>query len=136
MITFNFFGDNARLHHIGLAVFDIHHIHEQVEIHHDPIQKVSVAFCELNGVPIEFVAPMAEGSPVDQSIKKGNKLIHLCFEVPDINYAVERSESMGFHRIKQLEPAVAFQGRRIAWLYHQIFGLFELLESECNMKRT
>lgn len=127
MISYDFFGEAARFHHLGLAVSDIH-LHEQLEIFADPIQKVSVAFCEFNGVPVEFVAPLEEGSPVDQSLKKGVKLIHLCFEVPDIKSAVALARTKGFHQIRPLEPAVAFEGRNITWLFHPTFGLFELLE--------
>lgn len=126
----NFFGANARFHHIGMAVHDIHELNQELETWLDPIQKVKVGFVNFNGLPVEFVSPINCGaSPIDQSLKKGNKLIHICFEVPDLHSALEACRAHGFRQVALAVPAVAFNNRKISWVFSNSYGLFELLES-------
>ena len=77
---------------------------------------------------LELLEPANEKSPVFLSLKKGIKLVHLCFEVPDIEAAIARGIEHSFMQIAPPVPAPAFEGRRIAWVYHAALGLFELLE--------
>ena len=124
----NAFGDGAKLHHVGLGVASIEKLTQDAVTWDDPIQKVRVAFVELNGARIELVEPLGEGSPVNRSIREGVKLLHLCYEVPDLEVAVQRSQAFGFRRIQKPAPAVAFENRRIAWVFSFDYGLVELLE--------
>ena len=124
----NAFGDGARLHHVGLGVASIEKLVQDAVTWDDPIQKVRVAFVELSGARIELVEPLGKGSPVDRSIREGVKLLHLCYEVPDLELALQRAQAFGFRRIQKPVPAVAFEGRRIAWVFSFDYGLVELLE--------
>ena len=124
----NAFGDGAKLHHVGLGVASIEKLTQDAVTWDDPIQKVRVAFVELNGARIELVEPLGEDSPVNRSIREGVKLLHLCYEVPDLEVAMQRSQAFGFRRIQKPVPAVAFENRRIAWVFSFDYGLVELLE--------
>ncbi len=115
-------------HHIGLAVQDIATAWPAVEIFEDRLQKVKVAFVLLNGQNIELIEPLSEDSPVSQSLRKGSKLVHLCYSVDDIDDAIAHGTARSYRCIGKPVPAVAFDQRRIAWLFHREFGLFELVE--------
>lgn len=134
MLELNMFGEGAIFDHVGLAVRSIENTlnghGEQVTVFNDDIQKVSVAFVQMSGIQVELIEPLGEKTPVALSLKKGQQLVHLCFRVPDMEAAIEKGREHGFHCIARPVPAIAFNGRRIAWLFSRTYGLVELLEME------
>lgn len=128
MTSINLFGPDAELDHVGMAVRQIDDVLADAESTLDPIQKVTVAFFDLHGLTIELVEPDGDASPISQQVKKGVKLLHLCYRVRDLDDAIRRARSAGLFPISPAVPAKAFQGRRIAWLFSQTMGLFELVE--------
>ena len=100
----------------------------------DPIQRVEVSFLAAGAddvAEIELIAPMGEDSPVQRLLGKGGaSAYHLCFETSDIEGAVEHGRRLGCMVVSGPVPAVAFGGRRIAWLYTPTRQLFELVEAE------
>ncbi len=125
-----FFGDGARLHHVGLGVKSIRETNPEIRPVVEPAQGVSFAFVDLNGVAVELLEPLDESSPVARSVRDGVKLLHLCYEVPDLEAALATCRRAGFHRLGPATPAHAFEERRIAWVFNRHYGLFELLERE------
>jgi methylmalonyl-CoA/ethylmalonyl-CoA epimerase len=99
----------------------------------DPIQKVSVEFLAQSAedtAEIELIAPAAEDSPIRSMLAKdGGGAYHLCFETSDIEAALAHAKALGCIIISPPVPAVAFQGRRIAWIYTRSRQLFELVEA-------
>ncbi len=129
MLTeFNYFGRDAKFHHIGIAVNSIKSVSPESKIFIDNIQNVSVAFVYLNGVNIELIEPLNEDSPINQSLEKGIKIVHVCYEVIDIEQTLDECRKYGFHCIAKPVPATAFEGRRIGWVYSRQYGLVELVE--------
>ena len=127
-MTLHPFGGNAAFHHIGIAVSSIIETELKVQPITDLIQKVKIAFAELDDCRIELLEPTGADSPIDKSVKKGTKLLHICFEVDDLESAMESAKKNGFMAIAEPVPAVVFSGRRIAWAFHRIWGVIELLE--------
>jgi len=128
-----------RLHHVGLAVPSIEKAAEQYRqlfgfeltgsIVEDKAQKVRVAFAPVGGgVFVEFVEAASDDSPVASLLKKGGGLYHLCFVVPDIERAVEHICRAGGRVVAAPQPAPAFDGRRIAFVYSPDRSLIEFLE--------
>lgn len=128
MIELNYFGTNSSLDHIGLVVKSIKEVCPTCEITVDPIQKVAVSFIVVNGLNIELIEPQGDDSPVAGNLAKGVKLVHLCYVVDDIKVAIDHARQYGFHRISKQVEAVAFDNRKITWLYSSHYGLVELLE--------
>jgi methylmalonyl-CoA/ethylmalonyl-CoA epimerase len=99
----------------------------------DPIQKVSVNFLaksENDVAEIELIAPLSEDSPIKSMLAKGGgAAYHLCFETTDIEQAVVHATENGCIIVSPPAPAVAFNGRRIAWIYTRSKQLFELVEA-------
>ena len=100
----------------------------------DPIQKVSVNFLAKSDgdvAEIELIAPTSEDSPVQAMLtKKAGGAYHLCFETNDLDAALDRARGLGCVVLAEPVPAVAFGGRRIAWMYTPARQLFELVEAK------
>ena len=123
------FGDGAVFDHAGVAVRSIRaSAKSDPGIIRDEAQKVSVAFVDIGGIKLELIEPAGEDSPVASSLEKGQRLVHLCFRVPDMDAAIKKGRENGFHCIAKPVPARAFGGRKIAWLFSKTYGLTELLE--------
>ncbi len=128
-MNLQFFGPSAKLHHIGLAMKQISNQYlDQEEITEDPIQRVKVGFVSIADASIELIQPINDQSPINTSLEKGNKFVHLCFEVDDIHESLRCAALHQFKVIHRPVPAIAFSNRNIAWVYHREWGLFELLE--------
>ena len=100
----------------------------------DPIQRVSVNFLTTSPTDtteIELIAPLTDDSPIKATLAKGGgSAYHLCFETADLDRALEHAVSLRCMVLGQPAPAVAFDGRRIAWIYTPTRQLFELVETE------
>jgi methylmalonyl-CoA/ethylmalonyl-CoA epimerase len=100
----------------------------------DPIQKVTVNFLTTSDddrSEIELIAPLGEDSPVRSMLAKGGGgAYHLCFETNDLEAALVHMQRHGCIVVSQPVPAVAFQNRRIAWIYTRSRQLFELVEGK------
>jgi len=130
-----------RFKHLGIAVYDLDSVlasYKEVFGYKvlsgpfdDPAHKVSVCFIGT-GSPgefmIELVAPLGEGSPVEQMLTKGIGAYHVCYEVDDMDQALQDLKTKGCTILTRPLAATAFNGRRIAWFYTPNQQLVELLE--------
>jgi len=130
----SFFGREAAFHHIGIAVHSIRAISPSSEPTANELEGVSMAFLRLNGITIELLEPLGDSSPILGSLRSGIKLLHICYEVPELAEAVALCRPEGFHRLGTPKPSPAFGGRRVAWVFSKQFGLFELLEQKSGEK--
>jgi methylmalonyl-CoA/ethylmalonyl-CoA epimerase len=134
-------GDFMRLHHFGFVVSEIGASAPgfqksmgaswDLQVFTDPRQKVKVTFLTTRpeDPQIELVEPLGEDSPVLRFLsEKGGGLHHACYEVSDLEQELLAFKKRGALIVKRPKPAVAFQGRRIAWLLTPEKFLVELLE--------
>ena len=135
-------GFPMRLHHVGYVVAKIEpsirgFMHSlgmswDGQIFHDPTQRVRVTFLATgpNCAQIELVEPAANNSPVAVFLKtRGGGQHHLCYEVEDIEGALSIFKSRKAAIVQRPCPAVAFDGRRIAWFITREKLVVELLET-------
>jgi methylmalonyl-CoA/ethylmalonyl-CoA epimerase len=136
---------SLRLHHMGFVVADIATAMPAFtksmaaewdgQIFEDPLQKARVAFMTTRpgDSQIELVAPMGEGSPVARFLQeRGGGMHHLCYEVADLEAELAAFRSRGAMIASRPKPAVAFGGRRIAWVITAEKFLVELLEERLS----
>ena len=104
------------------------------KIFHDPVQRVNVTFLSMPGTDaqMELVEPAGTQSPVLAFLDKGGGLHHLCYEVENCEAAICSMRKRGSMIVKRPKPAVAFQGRRIAWVLTSEKLLIELLEASAK----
>jgi methylmalonyl-CoA/ethylmalonyl-CoA epimerase len=97
----------------------------------DAIQRTRVCFVgsgEPGDVAIELVAPLGPGSPVERVLSKGTAAYHVCYEVADLEKTLTEVRARGCIIVSKPVPAVAFEGRRIAWFYTPSRQLVEVVE--------
>jgi methylmalonyl-CoA/ethylmalonyl-CoA epimerase len=126
-------------HHVGVLVKDIGRAAENYlrlgylarsGMVHDPAQTAYVQFFRLpgDGLYLELVSPDGAGSKLSNALAKGGGLHHVCYAVGDIEGACAELSSAGWFSIAEPTPAVAFGGRRVAWLRGADRLLTELVE--------
>ena len=101
---------------------------------HDPLQRVQVSFfkpADSQNPVFELVEPADEDSPVNSFLRKrGGGFHHICYEVDDLDARLGEAQSAGLAVVSVPKPAVAFDGRRIAWVCSKNRLLMELLERD------
>jgi len=125
-------------HHVGIAVQSIeetakwyagmgYSLSDTIE---DPIQNVRIAFLKRDDSPLlELVQPVDKTSPVCNILKKvGVSAYHTCYETINIQKTIEDLENQDFKILVEPVEAIAFNYRKISFLYHLDIGLIELLE--------
>ena len=124
--------------HIGVAVPEIEPTaeiykaagYEQTEPVYDPIQNVHICFLHKEGMPtVELLAPHDNTSPVQQTLDKmGVTPYHKCYEVDNLEVAIAELRKQRYIVVRKPEPAVAFNNRRVSFLYNKQVGLIEIVE--------
>lgn len=130
-----------RVEHLGVAVADIDAALESYRDlfgyqlirgpFDDPTQEATVAFIgsgEPGDVLFELIAPLGENSHVARTLAKGVSAYHVCYEVDDIEATLEDFKSKGSIVISKPVPAVAYEGRRIAWVMTPTRQITEFVE--------
>lgn len=129
-----------KLHHVGIVVDDLRthgegyrrHLgmEEASEIFEDPIQRVRLQFWrDPSGSLLELIEPNGPDSPVRKALQKGGGLNHLCYEVADLEAQVRTSLEQGAIAATGINPAVAFEGRRVTFLFFPKLSLVEFVEA-------
>lgn len=128
-------------HHVGIVVASISKSAEGLanmlqadwdeRVFHDSHQGVRVTFLKSRraGEPLwELVEPAHDKSPVQSFAAKGGGLHHICYAVDNLEQALAGARSLGAIITRRPTPAIAFDGRRIAWIYTRNRLLIEYLE--------
>jgi len=131
-----------RLHHIGILVSDIAPAAERFAkrfgytidspVIEDPQQTALVQFLRLGRADhwTELVSPNGEGSVLRGALERRKGGVHhVCYEVDEIEAACKQLRSQAMAMVAAPAPAVAFDGRRIAWFMDRDQLLVELVES-------
>lgn len=130
-----------KLNHLGIAVKDIksavHHFEDSLgwwkksEIIYDPIQDVRVLFMgDDNNILYELIEPASKDSPIIKLLDKKISLYHFCYEVDDIETTIKELSKKNFILISGPVEAVAFRGKRIAFMFNSENLTIELVEKK------
>jgi len=127
-------------HHIGIAVTNIE---KTVAIYGalgfiatepiiDPVQNVRICFLEKQDTPLyELVEAINETSPVNKTLDKiGVSPYHICYEVDNMDEAINDLRKQRYLLLQTPVPAVALNNRKICFMFHTDVGLIELLSRD------
>lgn len=128
----------VRLAHVGLAVSSAG---RQAAFFRDVLGLAAVPVDDSDGAKItayqagdslvELLEPESEDTPVGRFIaRRGPGIHHLCFEVPDLDAALDQCRAAGIELVDQV-PRTGAEGKRIAFLHPRSTGgiLLELTEA-------
>jgi methylmalonyl-CoA/ethylmalonyl-CoA epimerase len=97
----------------------------------DALQDVELQFLEDDaGARLELIRPLSVDSPVARALTHGGGLNHICYQVPDLDSSVQSLLATDAKLVRAPQPAVAFNGRRVAFLYTRQRELVEFVEAE------
>jgi methylmalonyl-CoA epimerase len=129
----------GRLVHVGIAVRSLA---EKTALYRDVLgvplareevvatERVRVAFFGTGETHVELLEPLDGGGPIAEFLeRRGEGIHHLCFEVDDIEAALDRVRAAGISVIGQA-PRQGAEGRRVAFLHPKSAGgvLIEISE--------
>ena len=110
------------LHHVGFVVASISQVGSRFaeslgaqwngDIIHDPLQEARVTFLRCAGPEtpaVELVEPDGEKSQLQNFLRRGGGLHHVCFEVDSLNAQLEQSRAAGCLILRKPLPAAAFR---------------------------
>ncbi len=129
-----------KVDHIGIAVPDLDAAvaafqalfgHGPGAVEDVPDQKVRTALFAAGETRIELLHPTSADSPISNFLeRRGAALHHVCFEVGNLERALEECAARGL-RLIDSEPRIGVEGRRVAFLHPKSTGgiLVELTES-------
>lgn len=114
----------TRIAHIGIAVRALDEIlpfYRDVlglpEIPLDDADGARIAGLAAGESLIELLEPATGDSPIDRFIaRRGPGIHHICFNVDDIELALERCRKAGVRLIDE-QPRLGAEGKRIAFLH-------------------
>lgn len=132
---------NIEFDHFGIAVRDIDgclnsltsffSLKNVSKIFTDEKQNVKVLFFNISDIKFELVQPNDPNmkSPVDNLLKRNISFYHICFTTPNIEETIKQMKKKGIVvEVTNLMNAVAFENRKIEFLFIKQFGLIELIE--------
>jgi methylmalonyl-CoA/ethylmalonyl-CoA epimerase len=97
----------------------------------DPVQRVRIQFMQAqDGNLLELLEPHGTKSPVEQHLRNGGGIYHLCFEVDDLDSTLQRLVDTDEAMIV-CEPvaAPALANRRVAFVVTSDRDLIEFVEA-------
>jgi methylmalonyl-CoA/ethylmalonyl-CoA epimerase len=118
-----------KINHVGLAVPDIEAFLRKTTPLYEGFsrgpmivnerQKVREQFVTDGATTVELLEPLGEGSPLRGFLNRNSRggLIHLALEVVDLDAAIARAIAVGGRLVVAPVPDVAFNERRIAFVY-------------------
>jgi hypothetical protein len=128
-----------KVHHVGTLVQDIEDYlagsfwSPRSDVVYDPLQKARL--CLVSITPdddqlVELIEPVGEDSPTIKALKKGQKLHHLCFELPTIELANAFIRAHHLLPVTHWQKAVLFQERPVRFAYTRNRELVEFVADE------
>ncbi len=120
----------GKLNHVAIAVKDIKAatatyrdtLGATVSAETDlPEHGVTTVFVELPNTKIELLQPLGDNSPIARFLEKNSDggIHHVCYEVDDINTAVEKLKAEGARILG--EPKIGAHGKPVIFLHPKDF---------------
>jgi methylmalonyl-CoA/ethylmalonyl-CoA epimerase len=130
---------DMRLHHVGVITKNLADSRDfytslgyaASAIYVDPVQKARIVLMQKAHEPlVELIEPESPDSPAARWIQRiAVGPYHTCYEVDDLEAMVAFLRRHRLFPVIKSVPAVAFNMRRIVFLWGESSGLLELLEA-------
>ncbi len=128
-----------RFHHVGIVTANsgetvafYHSLgYEAIGRFDDPCQKSNIVLLHHASSPLlELVEPQSDDSPAMGWVKRvKTNPYHTCYEVDNLDEAISEMKRQKLVAVSKINPAAAFDRRRIIFMWGEACGLIELLEA-------
>lgn len=99
------------------------------EVIKDQDRKIYICFLKNEDTVVELVSPIDETSVVYEMHKKfRNMPYHICYEAEDLEATMREYRKQGFIIVQPVAPAIAFDNRKVVFLFNKSIGLIEIVE--------
>lgn len=128
---------NWRFHHVGIATDSIDSFSRRIndvstgeaKDFADPLQGIRGRFVEIGNMNLEILEPLDDDDTLSPWLSVGNRIYQIAFEVDDLDAEIESARLQKIRVVREAQPAIAFEGRRVAFLMPAPGILVELIES-------
>ncbi|HTX00930.1 MAG TPA: VOC family protein [Acidimicrobiales bacterium] len=127
-----------RFHHLGLACSDLEletatlsavGYSPEREDFVDPHQGVRGRFLTGGGPRLELLVAMPGSEVLASWTSRGVRIYHIAYEVPSLESALDTLRAEGARVVSHPAPAVAFDGRSVAFAALKTLQLIELVQA-------
>ncbi|WP_288704770.1 VOC family protein [Bilophila wadsworthia] len=128
-----------KIHHIGYLVQNIEKAQaqfkelgftESTQLFSDELRGIYIIFMEKDGYVIEIISPSKDNSIVSNLIKTHkNSPYHICYESFNIDDDMKSLKRNKYIKITDLEPAIAFDNRKVVFFLHPYLGMIEVVDA-------
>jgi len=133
-----------KIHHIAYAVTSIEkskvrfeelgYESTQTEPMNDDFRNIRILFMihKESKTLIELVEPLNDKSPITSLCQKMHGCAspyHICYEVENLEDALSKLKLKGYLITQKPAPAVAIEGKNVAFLFQKDVGIIELVEA-------
>lgn len=95
----------------------------------DALQGIRGRFVEIGNMNLEILEPLDDDETLSPWLTVGNRMYQIAFEVDDLDAELEKARVQKIRIVREAQPAIAFEGRRVAFLMPAPGILVELIES-------
>ena len=125
-----------KFHHVGIATKSLETFSSRmarISSDHvldfvDPLQGVRGRFIEIGDMNLEILEPLGDDETLAPWLNGGDRIYQIAFEVDNLESELDFARNNRIHVVRDAQPAVAFQGRRVAFLMPAPGILIELIE--------
>jgi methylmalonyl-CoA/ethylmalonyl-CoA epimerase len=125
-----------RFHHVGIATNSIDSFANRIcdltsgegTRFTDLIQGIQGMFVEIGNMNLEILEPLGDDLTLEPWLTLGNRIYQIAFEVSDLDEELEMARRNRIRVVRDAQPAIAFAGRRVAFLMPAPGILIELIE--------
>jgi methylmalonyl-CoA/ethylmalonyl-CoA epimerase len=126
-----------RFHHVGIATNSIDSFSRRIsdvstgeaKDFADALQGIRGRFVEIGNMNLEILEPLDDDETLSPWLTVGNRMYQIAFEVDDLDAELEKARVQKIRIVREAQPAIAFEGRRVAFLMPAPGILVELIES-------
>ena len=121
-----------KIHHIGYLVQNIEKAQaqfkelgftESTQLFSDELRGIYIIFMEKDGYVIEIISPSKDNSIVSNLIKTHK---NSPYHIDDDMKSLKRNK---YIKITDLEPAIAFDNRKVVFFLHPYLGMIEVVDA-------
>lgn len=94
----------------------------------DAAQGIRGQFLSNGSLRVELLEPLNDTSPIRPFLERGVRWCHEAYLCDDIDETIRKLEAAGARVVRPPKAAIAFGGRRIAFLFWPNRMLIELIE--------